>query len=39
MITLIVVDCQYDFIKGSLAVRGANKVIDNIYLSLTITVG
>ena len=30
MITLIVVDCQYDFIKGSLAVRGANKVIDNI---------
>jgi nicotinamidase-related amidase len=30
MITLIIVDCQYDFIVGSLVVRNANTIIDNI---------
>ena len=29
-ITLIIVDCQYDFIDGSLAVNGAHIAIDNI---------
>lgn len=30
MITLIIVDCQYDFIKGSLAVEGSVKAVSNI---------
>lgn len=29
-ITLIVVDCQYDFIQGSLAVKGAEEAVVNI---------
>lgn len=29
-ITLIVVDCQYDFIRGSLAVKGAEEAVVNI---------
>jgi len=30
MITLIIIDCQYDFINGSLAVKGAKRALDNI---------
>ena len=30
MITLIIVDCQIDFITGSLAVEGASTAINNI---------
>lgn len=29
-ITLIIVDCQYDFVKGNMAVNGATKAISNI---------
>ena len=29
-VTLIIVDCQYDFIKGTLAVAKASKAVDNI---------
>ena len=38
MITLIIVDCQNDFISGTMAVKGAKQVIDNIKKFITTNV-
>ena len=38
MITLIIVDCQNDFISGTMAVKGAKQAVDNIKKFITANV-